>query len=56
MTDDGYCLEQSDHAFTAWLAALDPRAVQLDRAAHATPTELRMIARSRPTTSTRRTA
>lgn len=34
---------QSDAAFTAWLRSLEPSAVQLDRAAHATDLELRMI-------------
>jgi hypothetical protein len=37
----------SDAAFTAWLRSLEPDAVVLDRAAHATPAELRMISHVR---------
>lgn len=37
----------SDAAFRAFLLACDPSAVTLDRAAHATDLELRMIGHSR---------
>lgn len=37
----------SDAAFTAWLRSLEPDAVQLDRAAHASDLELRMIGHTR---------
>jgi len=37
----------SDQQLAAFLRGVDPRAAQLDRAAHASPVELRMIGAAR---------
>lgn len=42
-----YIEQQSDAQFRAWLSGLDPAVVRLDRAAHMSPEELRMAARTR---------
>lgn len=44
MTDDDL---PSDHQFRAFLTALDPRDARIDRAANASPIELRMLGNTR---------